>query len=861
MKRETSLARTIWRKTRAGRLRSACATGLLPLLLLLALPALVQAQTYTNAYGIWSYAVTSGTITITGYTGSGGAVTIPSTITGLPVRSVGGQAFRLCTSLTSVTIPSSVTSIGDHAFLQCYSLTSVIIPDSVTSIGSSAFGSCTSLTSVTIGNGLTSIGVGAFSSCTSLTSITIPDSVTSIGDDAFLHCSSLTGVYFEGNAPGGGPDVFYGDNDATVYYLPGTTNWTSTFGGVPAVLWNTPPLITTHPASQTVNQGDGATFSVSAFGATTLFYRWRLNGTDIALATNSTHSITNAQLTDAGSYSVVITSPLGSSTSQPAILQVLPPSAPSIRINNELAVGGASTLGSAQLTISGGFTNGFIFYTLDGTTPNTGSPFYAGPVTLTSSAIVQAMSLSDDFMQTAFAPAVWVQIFNLQTSVVGGGTISVNWTNPPYGSNTVVVLTANAATAWAFDHWTGDVTGSQNPVSLAMNGPRSAQAVFVQTAYPLTATTPGGGSVSVNGQVIPPVTFFPIGSVVTVTAVASNGWSFLGWQGDASGTNNPLSLMMNQTNRLQGIFGTVVGTSTAGGGGIVLSQPNPIPFGTTLTVSAVPDAGTRFVTWSGAASGTNTPTTIAVTSANPTVLALFTTLPGGKYSLAVVVVGNGSVAISPRHNYYSAGDSVTLSASTTNAGTRFDGWTGDASGTNNPLVVVISSNTTVQANFGELPVPPSITAQPLAQQVLLGGSVSFSVSVSGTPPFRYQWRFKGASLLNATNAVYAIQAVGATNTGNYSVVVTNLAGSATSSNAFLTVIVPPTLGIRLSAGDPLLTLDGMLGSNFVVQYSTNLGGTNWTHLLSVTNLPSSPYPFLDPAGAGEPARFYRASMQ
>ncbi|MFR6424693.1 MAG: leucine-rich repeat domain-containing protein [Oscillospiraceae bacterium] len=55
-----------------------------------------------------------------------------------------------CTSLTSVTIPDSVTSIGEYAFSGCTSLTSVTIPDSVTSIGECAFYECTSLTSVTI---------------------------------------------------------------------------------------------------------------------------------------------------------------------------------------------------------------------------------------------------------------------------------------------------------------------------------------------------------------------------------------------------------------------------------------------------------------------------------------------------------------------------------------------------------------------------------------------------------------------------------------------------------------------------------------------------------------------------------------
>ena len=82
------------------------------------------------------------------------------------------DAFSGCTSLTSVTIPDSVTSIGDSAFSGCSSLTSVTIPDSVTSIGSYAFEYCRSLTSVTIGNSVTSIGYEAFEGCSNLTSAT-----------------------------------------------------------------------------------------------------------------------------------------------------------------------------------------------------------------------------------------------------------------------------------------------------------------------------------------------------------------------------------------------------------------------------------------------------------------------------------------------------------------------------------------------------------------------------------------------------------------------------------------------------------------------------------------------------------------
>ncbi|MBO5661687.1 MAG: leucine-rich repeat domain-containing protein, partial [Tidjanibacter sp.] len=105
-------------------------------------------------------------------------------------------AFSGCTSLTSITIPDSVTSIGDSAFVNCWSLTSITIPDSVTEIGAYAFYGCPSLASITIPEGVTSIGELAFYICSSFESITIPNSVTSIGDNAFCDCTSL--AEFEG---------------------------------------------------------------------------------------------------------------------------------------------------------------------------------------------------------------------------------------------------------------------------------------------------------------------------------------------------------------------------------------------------------------------------------------------------------------------------------------------------------------------------------------------------------------------------------------------------------------------------------------------------------------------------------------
>ena len=168
------------------------------------------------------------TITITGYTGFSGEVTIPATITGLPVTSIavralygsfltnvtipgsvtniGDDAFEECGNLANVTISDGITRIGDSVFAGCWSLTNFAIPNSVTSIGANAFYNA-GLTSITIPNSVTSIGNYAFSSCP-LTSVAIPYSVTSIGDSAFYSCSSLTTVAIPGSVTNIGDYAF-----------------------------------------------------------------------------------------------------------------------------------------------------------------------------------------------------------------------------------------------------------------------------------------------------------------------------------------------------------------------------------------------------------------------------------------------------------------------------------------------------------------------------------------------------------------------------------------------------------------------------------------------------------------------------
>ncbi|MEN6461064.1 MAG: leucine-rich repeat domain-containing protein, partial [Syntrophomonas sp.] len=131
-----------------------------------------SSQVQADQEGDYTYTVTDSKAQITKYTGTGGDITIPSTLGGVDVTSIGNYAFFNCTGLTNVTIPESVTSIGVSAFYGCASLTGITIPEGVTDIDAWAFHKCTGLTSITIPASVTNIG-DSFGGCTSLTNITV----------------------------------------------------------------------------------------------------------------------------------------------------------------------------------------------------------------------------------------------------------------------------------------------------------------------------------------------------------------------------------------------------------------------------------------------------------------------------------------------------------------------------------------------------------------------------------------------------------------------------------------------------------------------------------------------------------------
>ncbi|MCD8054101.1 MAG: leucine-rich repeat protein, partial [Lachnospiraceae bacterium] len=141
----------------------------------------------------FTYSVLNGTYcSITGYSGTETAITIPTQINGYIVQEIEASAFKNNTTIVSVTISSTVELIDSSAFYGCTSLESVTVGDSVTSIESNAFYGCTSLVSADLGSSVTEIGSKAFYGCSSLTEVSLSETLTTIGNNAFSGCTSLT---------------------------------------------------------------------------------------------------------------------------------------------------------------------------------------------------------------------------------------------------------------------------------------------------------------------------------------------------------------------------------------------------------------------------------------------------------------------------------------------------------------------------------------------------------------------------------------------------------------------------------------------------------------------------------------------
>lgn len=204
------------------------------------------------------------------------------------------------------------------------------------------------------------------------------------------------------------------------------------------------------------------------------------------------------------------------------------------------------------------------------------------------------------------------------------------------------------------------------------------------------------------------------------------------------------------------------------------------------------------------------------------------------FLLEVMVNGSGIVIRNPSTFVFAPGAMVTLTA-LAGSGHAFVAWSGDASGTNNPLVITMASNTIISAHFVAIPMgdPPSIAAQPQDQIAIAGTNIPFRITAAGTAPLRFQWRFNGTNVAGATGPEVVVTNVQAADAGAYSVVVTNLFGAITS--------VVATLTVRFS-------LDVMVNGGGAVSFDPNFGAFAPGAVVTLTAVSEAGYAFVGWSG-------------
>jgi hypothetical protein len=289
--------------------------------------------------------------------------------------------------------------------------------------------------------------------------------------------------------------------------------------------------------------------------------------------------------------------------------------------------------------------------------------------------------------------ASFTQHYTLSVTTSGPGSVTLDPPTGPYAPGTTVTVSATPNAEAVFLGFGGDLGGTASPQPLAMDGNRSISANFA-ALYQVSVSPVGPGSVALD----PPGGTYVAGGVVTVTATPDANAVFDGFSGDLTGTTSPQLLTVDADKTIGASFTQhhTVSVSTTGPGTLSLDPPDgPYAPGSVVTVTATPDANAVFDGFSGDLTGTASPQLLTV-DADETVSASFTATA---YTLTVSVQGSGSVTLDPPTGPYPPGSTVTLSAVPGGASWRFGTWSGDASGSANPLPLPMDGNKTVQARF------------------------------------------------------------------------------------------------------------------------------------------------------------------
>lgn len=312
-------------------------------------------------------------------------------------------------------------------------------------------------------------------------------------------------------------------------------------------------------------------------------------------------------------------------------------------------------------------------------------------------------------------------------SPAAGGNVTKSPDQAHYTAGSVVHLTATPAAGYTFNGWSGDLAGSLNPVVITMTGNKTVTAIFTSNVFALSVNVSGSGSVVKT----PDLVGYTAGSTVQLVATPSPGYTFSGWSGDASGTMNPLPVVMDRSRAITATFTVqtpqtyAVAVSVVGQGSVART-PDAAGYaaGTPVQLLATPSTGWRFAGWSGDVTGSTNPTTLTVSRGHSLVATFEPVTPSLTSSLRIVVVGEGTVTRSPDRDSFDPIETVELRAAPV-TGWAFTEWKGDLTGTSVTARLPMTSSKTVIAVFEKLPGERKWT-------VVISGGANGKVTPSGT---------------------------------------------------------------------------------------------------------------------------------
>jgi hypothetical protein len=516
------------------------------------------------------------------------------------------------------------------------------------------------------------------------------------------------------------------------------------------------PLIITQPANQTVQAGQTATFTVTATGAAPFTYQWYKGGVLIAGADSSTYTTPATTSADSGSiFTVTVANALGTVTSNPATLTVItpaptPPAITGEPINQTVTAGQTATF---NVTASGTGPLTYQWYqggvAIGGATSST----YTTPATTgTNSGSVYTVTVTNPGGTVTSAPATLT--VNTAPIVV---TSPANQTVTA-GQTAIFRVTATGTAPLAYQ-WYKDGTSiagatSSTYITPATTSTDSGSHFTVTVTNVVASVTGGPATLTVNTA--PAITTPPADETVTAGQTATFGVT-------ATGTA-PLTYQWYKN-------------------GAQISGATSASYTTPATASG--DSGAHFTVTVTNVAGTATggPATLTVNTV-PTITtpADETVTAGQTATFSVTTTGTAPLT----YQWYKNGAQISgaTSASYTTPAT--------ASGDSGAHFTVTVTNVAGSATSGQATLkvntPPTITTPPASQTVIVGQTATFTVIATGTSPLSYRW-FKGGALISgATSSTYTTPAaVIGDNASQYTVTVTNVAGSATGGPATLTV--------------------------------------------------------------------------